>query len=348
MPKSPKLTQKQTTELKTIINGELSTSKETRKAQAVFLLDKEKDITEITDLTGYERARIFELRTEYLSTGVSALQDKRQGKPKEILSSKQRAAIIQTIKTKKPTDVGYRTEYWTTGLLGLYIKKIYKVQYKSKTSYYLLFKASSFTYHKPGRVYQNRDEQEVAQWRKANGIKVKQALEDPHTIILTEDEMVLSSQTTFQKIWLPKGEYPKIECSNTKQNRSIYGFLNIKTGQEHAFKTEWQNMHITAKILGKIRKLYPTQKILLLWDGPGWHKGSKVQEFLKNDGNMDVIHFPKYSPEENPQEHVWKEGRSHVTHNRTINDIDETADEFVRYLNKTTFSYSLLGFSLVS
>ena len=172
---------------------------------------------------------------------------------------------------------------------------------------------------------------------------VEKALSDPDTTVLCEDEMVLSTQTTFQKIWLPKGEYPKIEASNKKENRSIYGFLNIKTGTEHAFKTEWQNMHITAKILKNVRKIYPTQKILLFWDGPGWHRGSMVQEFIKVDGKIEIIHFPKYSPEENPQEHVWKKGRSAVTHNFTINDIDETTNEFVKYLNINRFNYSLLG-----
>ena len=37
------------------------------------------------------------------------------------------------------------------------------------------------------------------------------------------------------RIGLRKGEYPKIEVSNTKKNKSIYGFLNIKNGTEHSF-----------------------------------------------------------------------------------------------------------------
>lgn len=65
--------------------------------------------------------------------------------------------------------------------------------------------------------------------------------------------------------------------------------------------------------------------------------------FIKRDERITTLHFPKYSPEENPQEHVWKKGRSAVTHNFTINDIDETTDEFVKYLNANKFNYSLLG-----
>ena len=157
--------------------------------------------------------------------------------------------------------------------------------------------------------------------------------------------MVLSTQTTFQKIWLKKGEYPKIEVSNTKKNKSIYGFLDLKTGQDHAFVRDRQNMHITREVLSEIRVLYPKQKLLLLWDGAGWHKGSAVQDCIKEDGNIDTIYFPPYSPEENPQEHVWKAGRSAITHNRYIPDISQAADNFVTYLNNSIFYYKLLGFT---
>ena len=94
--------------------------------------------------------------------------------------------------------------------------------------------------------------------------------------------------------------------------------------------------------------MYPNQKILLLWDGAGWHRGSVVQNFLKEDGNIETIYFPPYSPEENPQEHVWKEGRSKITHNKFIPDIDKVVSDFVSYLISENFSYKLLNLSALS
>ena len=311
-----------------------------------MLLDNDTDMAVIKSMTGFERSWIFDIRKHYLKKGLDTIKDKTKKNPKELLTKKQRKEIIKDITTKKPSDLDHyfkNYDYWTTGVLADWIKREYDVQYKSKTSLYLIFKRARFTFHKPGRVYQSRDEKEVAEWKIQAKPIIGQAFSEKDTVILTEDEMVLSTQTTVQKIWLPQGEYPKIECSNKKEARSVYGFLNIKTGQEHAFKTEWQNMHITAKVLKKIRNIYPTQKILLLWDGPGWHKGSVVKEFIACDGNISVLHFPKYSPEENPQEHVWKKGRSAVTHNVTIDDIDSTTNKFVKYLNANIFNYSLLG-----
>lgn len=348
MKKRPKLTSKQKQELQSLINDTNSSGKEVRRAQAVLLLDQDTDIQMIVSLATYSRRQIFDVRKNYLDKGIKAVKDKRKGKPKEILAKKQRNELISTVKAKTPRAYEYECDYWTTAILGDFIERQYQVKYKSKTSIYLLFKQAKFTFHKPGRVYEKRDEAEVKRWRKATKIKVKRALAEPDTVVLVEDEMSLSMQTTFQKIWLPVGEYPKIEVASKKTARSIYGFLNIRTGKEHAFKADWQNMHITAKVLGKLRKIYPAQKILLIWDQAPSHKGSKAQEFIKHDGQIEQIYFPRAAPEENPQEHVWKKGRSIVTHNKFIKDIDTTTDDFVKYLNTTEFRYSFQGFSAES
>jgi transposase len=345
MKRCHKLTNNQIQELSTIIKDNKRSGREARRAQSVLMLNADVDDTAITALTGYERRQVFRLRKRYLQRGIKAIEDKPKNL-KELLTKRQRDEILQTIKTKTPNqcDSYYDSDYWTTGIAAAYIKRTYNVHYKSKTSVYIIFKQAKFTYHKPGRVYERRDEEEVQKWRTEAVKQVKEAWSDTDVVILTEDEMHLSSQTTVQKIWLPQGEYPKIEVSKKRESRSIYGFLNVKTGQEHAFKTKWQNMYITADILKEIRRLYPAQKFLLLWDKAGWHKGREAQQFIKEDGNIETLYYPTATPEENPQEHVWKSGRSHVTHNVFIKDIDKTTDDFISYLNKTTFPYSLLGF----
>lgn len=341
MKTKTKLNKNQIRELEQIVVDNRHTVAEVRRCQAVLLLNDGVDRQIIGRMTGYGRRHCFLLKKNYLAKGFTGIKDKRRGKPKELLTKRQREEIINTLKTKTPKDFDYAADYWSTNLLGYHIERIYQVKYKSRTSHYLLFKKAEFTFHKPGQVYQKHNEQEVQDWQTTNKDKLTEAFADKGAVILCEDEMVLSSKTTFQKIWLPKNEYPKILVSNQKEARSIYGFLNIKTGEETAFKTEWQNMHITAEVLGKLRQIYQTEKILLLWDGPGSHRGSRVTEFLNNDGNIEVIYFPRYSPEQNPQEHVWREGRSQITHNQYIENIDTTTDLFVNYLNATKFNYFL-------
>jgi transposase len=343
-----RLTHDEVAELRSLIQTGKH-SAETNRAQAVLLLDRVTDMADITLLTDLGRSQIFGLRRRFLDEGVSVLKDKRIGKPKELLTRKEREAIVATVRTKTPRDVGYAYAHWTTGILGDWIAQTYKARYKSKTSLYLVFKQARFTYHKPGRVYHEHNAEEIAAWNTETKPRLSALWKQRNTVILAADEMILTTQTTIQKAWLPQGEYPRIECATSgRKRRSVYGFLNCKTGREHAFKTERQNMGVSADILKQIRALYPQKQIVLCWDNAGWHKGRTVMEFIKSDEHMTVIPFPRYAPELNPQEHVWKSGRSAVTHNTFIADIDKATDALVDYFNRTTFNYALLGFSPIS
>lgn len=342
------LTSKQRREVSQFISQRDNPAAAVCRAQAVLLLDQGASLPLIQQTTSFGRSHIFHLRARYVQAGVSVFTDKRKGDPKPLLTKQQRQAVTDALAVKTPADLGYAGEGWTTNILGDWIERRYNVRYKSRTSYYLLFKDARFTYHKPERQYEKRNEEAVREWRQKAKRRLTHAWQDSHTEIVAGDEMVLSTQTTTQKVWLPAGQYPKIEVAQRRENRSVYGFLNVKTGREHAWKTKRQNMYETVKMLKKLRQQYPAKKLLLLWDSARWHVGSAVRQWIKRDGNMETLPFPAYSPEENPQEHVWRAGRAAVTHNRFLADIDVAINDFVRYLRQTPFNYSLLGFSPLS
>jgi transposase len=344
MPKQIFLTEAQVEELKAFSKNKETNTKESFRVQAILMLNRKLDLELIEELTGFKRSSIFRLRNSFLKKGIEGIRDKRKKKPRGLLTKSQRTQILQVLKNQTPRDFGFEDDYWTTWALGYLIHEQYGVKYKSKTSLYLIFKEANFTFHKPGKVYQKRDEQQVQKWKEDIKPIVENAWKNNNIEILAGDEMILSSITTSQKIWLPAGEYPKIEVTSKRVNRSFYGFLNIKTGHEHAFVTEKQNMYITVDILKKLRTEYPKRKLLLFWDNAGWHRGSAVQEYIDRDKNIDIIHFPPYAPEENPQEKVWKAARKHVSHNRLIDNIEKIANEFAMFLNDNFFEYSLLGF----
>jgi transposase len=343
--KVQRLSQDQITELSEIINNSKSSFTEGKKAQTILMLNKNNDFQDIKMFTGYSKRHAFTLRKIYLTDGLDAIKDKPR-RVKYLLTLKQRSEVIDMLKNKTPKDSEIESNLWSTGILAKIIKRDYGVEYKSKTSLHLIFKEAKFSYHKPDKKYQRHNDEEIEKWKNDTKPVLEEAWKDPNIIILTEDEMVLSTQTTVQKVWLPIGEYPKIEVATKRENRSIYGFLELKTGIEHAFKTEWQNMYITVEVLKKLIEKFPQKTILIFWDQAGWHKGSEVKKYIEeSNGKIKTIHFPAGAPELNPQEHVWKAGRSNVTHNQFIEDIDKASDQFVKFLNTKKFTYPLLDFS---
>ena len=350
MRKVEELKVEQINELEGFIRDRESSAKETKRAQAILLLCNGGNEYLISSLTGLEKKHVFKLRKKYLDKGLAGLKTKKR-KTKPLLTKNQIKAVVKTLKTRRPSDFGINADFWTTAILAQLIEEHYGVRYSSKTSYYVLFREAKFSYHKPGTQYKDRNQVRVDEWKK----EVKETLREfnfkKDTVLLVEDEMILTTQTTCQKVWLPQGEFPRIEVSTNRKRRCIYGFLNVFSGEEHAFKTEGANSESTCKVLNKIGKLYPKQKIVILWDNASWHKSKEVRKFLsKTKGYFHLINFPPYAPDENPQEHVWKAGREYESHNRFMGNIDKMADRFVDYLNNTIFDYKFLGLkeSLVS
>ena len=341
MKKRKILSKEEVTLLDNFIKDEAHSKKEVCRAQAILFLNENYANDMIERFTSLNAKYAYELTSKFKRIGIEGLKDKRKKQPKNILTKNQKTEILSILKHDTPKKHEYDWEQWTTGILADLIEKKYNVRYKSKTSYYLIFKEARFSFRKPDRKYHKRNEARVEQWKTETEPLILNALKEENTVILCGDEMVLSTRTTFQKVWLPMDGNPKIESSGERKNRSIYGFLDIKTGHEYAFKTEWQNMYQTVEVLKKLRNKIPDKKIILLWDNSKPHHGSKVAEFIKEDGNIEIVWFPPYAPEENPQEHVWKTGRSNISHNQLIFDIDKITDKFVDYLNTTIFKYKI-------
>ena len=344
MLKRKKLTEEQIEELRSFIKDKKSSGKEIRRGQAILMLNDWGDDHLIKNLTDFDKKYVFKLKNKYLKNGLVALRSKKR-KSRALLTKSQIKEIVKIIQTKTPKDLGIDCDFWTTSILADFIKEKYNVEYKSKTSLYIIFKEAKFTYHKPGQKYHKSNPENIEKWKEKNKPQIERALKDNNTVVLAGDEMILSTQTTFQKIWLPVNNYPKIDISSKRQKRFVYGFLNVKNGNEIAFKTKKMNSEETCKILKKLGAIHKGKKIMLVWDNAPWHRSEITKEFLKKtEYDFHLIQFPPYAPEENAQEHVWKEGRSKITHNKFIENIDKATNDFVAYLNNTNFNYKFLGF----
>ena len=68
------------------------------------------------------------------------------------LTKKQKIEITEMIKTKAPNELkgfNFKGQFWTTDILRMVIEKKYGFKYKTEKSYYDLFAAAGFSFHKP-------------------------------------------------------------------------------------------------------------------------------------------------------------------------------------------------------
>ena len=342
-----KLTENQILELSQFVLDKNRTLEEIKRAQGIILLHENYAEKSILMLTGLKRSTLIKARKKFIKHGLEALKSKRKiKKPKSLLTKNQRLEITHMLNNKTPKDYGWEEDdVWTSFILGKVILELYDVQYKSKTSLYLIFKQSKFSFHKPEKLYEKRDQAAIDEWKIKNEPIVQQAFLDPETVLLVEDEMILTNQTTLQKAWLPTGKSAYVESANTRSRKSFYGFLNIKTGKEKAVMTDKQNGETSVSVLKEVLADYADKKVILFWDNAPWHRSEEVKEYLRTCSNLRLINFPSYAPEENPQEHVWKAARANITHNTFMKNIKDASESFLKYLNETEFKYKFFGLS---
>ena len=342
MKKAKKLSMKELSELQNVVRDRASISVEVRRVQAIMLVNENCNSVTLQTVTGYSKNFASKLRKRYQGKGLPGILVKKK-EPRLLLTKTQLIEVQKTVREHLPNEYGINANFWSTSILAEFIRRQYNVKYKSKTSYYLIFKKAKFSYHKPNKQYHERKPDVIDKWYKETAPLIKQEVENHDQVVLAGDEMILTTQTTTQKVWLPEGKSVKIEASNKRKKCCIYGFLNVKTGQEHSFKTDYTNSLTTCNILSKLLKIYPDKKIVIVWDNASWHRSRTVREFLeKHPEKFHLFAFPPYYPDENPQEHVWKAGRAKITHNVFIKDIDLATDQFVEHLNQSKFEYKFL------
>ena len=162
-------------------------------------------------------------------------------------------------------------------------------------------------------------------------------------MVLVADECRVKRESDLQSIWYKKGQYPTIKVDQKREAVSFYGALNIKTGQCHLRDSPWQRSTETVQFLIKLEGIYQGKKVLLIWDGAPSHRG-KVKDYLRSTNKkwqLELMYFPAYSPDLNPQEQVWKKARKHITHN-SEEEFEDKTRRFFNFIRSTKLKTNFL------
>jgi transposase len=217
-----------------------------RKIQAIILLEEKASIATIEGLSGYKREVAVKFRRKYVKGGLEALRSKRKKKAaKSLLTHNQREEIVTILNEQKPSEFGYSQPFWTTTILANLIKEQWGVEYKSKSSLYLLFRKAKFTFRKPEKCSERRDEKVIAAWKEKYKPIIQEECARTDSVLLTGDEAVLTATTRVQRAWLPRDRPAFVEDA---AKRKII-FLEIGSGCAHPFKTLEQTGTATIMIL---------------------------------------------------------------------------------------------------
>ena len=157
------LTEKEVNELKGAYQQSQDGQTKTRY-QAVRLYGSGYPVSEIEEISGCSRVSLMEWCRSYRQAGIAGLVDQRQGGNRAKLKPVQIEQLQQQLEEYSPAQLLGAVncysdgQFWTVPDLAQLVKRDYKVEFKSATSYRSLFKRCNFSCQRPGSQYWSRKE----------------------------------------------------------------------------------------------------------------------------------------------------------------------------------------------
>ena len=119
----------------------------------------------------------------------------------------------------------------------------------------------------------------------------------------------------------------------TDQPQYAYGAVSPQDGCFDSLVLPHVNGTCMQIFMNEIAGRYPTENIVMIVDGAGWH----CKADFNFPRNLRLLFLPLpafagdrlYSPELNPQEHLWDELREKDFHNRAFDSLDTLEDHLV-------------------
>lgn len=130
------------------------------------------------------------------------------------------------------------------------------------------------------------------------------------------DESGFCLHPKLGRIWVKKGMQPMVLTRSQHHKRvNVFGWVDPVKGRHGMIKQPKGNTDGFLAMLKTI--LYRYKRVIIeLWvDHARWHKGRRIIEFLSVHKRLKIEYIPKYHPELNFQERLWRIMRYEETTN---------------------------------
>jgi DDE superfamily endonuclease len=150
-------------------------------------------------------------------------------------------------------------------------------------------------------------------------------------VVLAEDETDLLLFPPLRGAWSPRGQAKRVVLSGWNARRTVFGAMNLRTGRRLFLPREHQRAADFQAFLRVVHYYYRGWHVALLLDEDPSHtaKGS-VQ--LAGWFEIDLLWLPKRSPQLNPMDTLWGQGKDIISADKQYTTIEEQVARFLGYL----------------
>ena len=133
-----------------------------------------------------------------------------------------------------------------------------------------------------------------------------------------QDEARFGRMVRIRRCWAPGPSRPKVNNGYERQFVYVYGAVSPLQGELDWKISAKMNTEQMNAFLSQVSQAHPDEFIVMVVDGASSHRSQE----LRVPENIRLHRLPGYSPELNPQEHVWDELREKEFPNRVFESMD--------------------------
>ena len=139
-----------------------------------------------------------------------------------------------------------------------------------------------------------------------------------HVRLMFQDEARFGRMVRIRRCWSPFPQRPVVDNGYERQFVYVYGAVSPIQGQLDWMICPDMNTARMNEFLAQVSNAHAKEFIVMVVDGASSHKSRD----LEIPENIRFHRLPGYSPELNPQEHVWDELREKEFPNRVFESMD--------------------------
>lgn len=133
-----------------------------------------------------------------------------------------------------------------------------------------------------------------------------------------QDEARFGRMVRIRRCWAPTPLRPKVDNGYERQFVYVYGAVSPLQGElDWKISPKMDTEHMN-EFLAQVSRAHPEDFIVMVVDGASSHRSQD----LRVPENIRLHRLPGYSPELNPQEHVWDELREKEFPNRVFESME--------------------------
>jgi hypothetical protein len=135
--------------------------------------------------------------------------------------------------------------------------------------------------------------------------------------LMFQDEARFGRMARIRRCWSPAPLRPVVCNGYEREFTYVYGGVSPLQGQLDWSLSQKMNTTNMSAFLSQVSQAHPQEFIVMVVDGASSHKAKE----LVVPENIRLIPLPAYSPELNPQEHIWEEVREKAFPNMVLDQM---------------------------